>query len=122
MANDLSEGHARSLLGLPQGAVVREAAMDAVLTQGLSVRQTEKLVSRLRSMSESEVLSILRPAPSEPAAEKTEPDVETAAIERQFEEALGTKVTLVRKGRGGRLIIHFYSEEELQGLYDALIG
>jgi len=35
---------------------------------------------------------------------------------------LGTKVTLARSKKGGRLIIHFYSEEELQGLYDLLIG
>jgi ParB family transcriptional regulator, chromosome partitioning protein len=121
MSGDLSEGHARNLLGLPQGAAVQEAAMVAIIEQGLSVRQAETLVSRLRSMSEVEALAILRPAPASPREEQPEPDVETRAIERQFEEALGTKVKLLRRGKGGRLIIHFYSEEELQGIYDILV-
>jgi ParB family chromosome partitioning protein len=35
---------------------------------------------------------------------------------------LGTKVNLVRAKKGGRLVIHFYSEEELQAIYEAIIG
>ena len=36
-------------------------------------------------------------------------------------EALGTRVRLLRGRRGGRLVIHFFSDEELQGLYEAIV-
>jgi ParB family chromosome partitioning protein len=40
----------------------------------------------------------------------------------KFQARLGTKVNLVRGKKGGRLVIHFYSEEELQAIYEAIIG
>jgi ParB family chromosome partitioning protein len=42
-------------------------------------------------------------------------------LEDRFREALGTKVQLFRSQRGGRLVIHFYSEEDLQALYDLMV-
>jgi ParB family chromosome partitioning protein len=47
---------------------------------------------------------------------------QTRALETRFREALGTKVNLTRKGAGGRIVIHFYSEEELDALYERIIG
>jgi ParB family chromosome partitioning protein len=47
--------------------------------------------------------------------------MENRALEEQFRAALGTKVTLSRSRRGGKLVIHFYSDEELQGLYDVIV-
>jgi ParB family chromosome partitioning protein len=44
------------------------------------------------------------------------------ALEARFREALGTKVNLVRSGDGGRIVIYFYSEEELDALYERFIG
>ena len=43
-----------------------------------------------------------------------------AALERRLREALGTKVELYRSRKGGRVVVHFYSEEELQALLDLL--
>ena len=44
------------------------------------------------------------------------------ALETRFREALGTKVSLTRRGEGGRVVIHFYSEEELNALYERIVG
>ena len=105
----IREGHARALLALPTPEA-QVAALKTVVNQALSVRQTEELVRRLRA---------------EPPTAKPQPpsDPEIEALEARFRGALGTKVTLHknRKGRG-RLVIHFYSEEELQAIYDLITG
>jgi len=105
----IHEGHARALLALP-GPEAQEAALKTVVDKGLSVRQTEELVRRL----------LAEPTPKKP---KEPANPETEALETEFRESLGTKVNLYksRKGRG-RLVIHFYSEEELQAIYDAIVG
>jgi ParB family chromosome partitioning protein len=73
------------------------------------VRQTEETVRRL----------VAGPKPK-PADQPSSP--ETKALEDRFREALGTKVQLFRSKRGGRLVIHFYSEEELQAFYELIVG
>jgi ParB family chromosome partitioning protein len=105
----IREGHARALLALPT-TDAQVAALETVVSRDLSVRQTEELVRRLISQPPEE-------QPSKPV------DAETEALERQFRDTLGTKVKLYRNRKGkGRMIIHFYSEEELQAIYDAIIG
>jgi len=104
----ISEGHARALLGLER-AELQETALNTVLRKGLSVRQTEDLVRRLQEGRRPP-----RPAPAS--------SPETKALEAEFREALGTKVTLKRSGMKGRLVIHFYSDEELDALYDRIVG
>jgi ParB family chromosome partitioning protein len=105
----ISEGHARALLGLePPG--VQEAALNTVLKQGLNVRQTEELVRHLLGVPEQEQ----QPAPEVPG--------QMRALEASFREALGTKVNLARSGKGGRIVIYFYSEEELGALYERIVG
>jgi ParB family chromosome partitioning protein len=44
------------------------------------------------------------------------------ALEDKFRQALGTKVSLTQGSRGGRLVIYYYSDEELQGIYDLIVG
>ena len=104
----ISEGHARALLGLEDDQETMKRAIKTVLKQRLNVRQTEELVRRLRTS---------------PASPKDTRSVspETRALEGEFAQALGTKVNLARSKKGGRLTIHFYSEEELQGLYELLV-
>lgn len=102
----LSAGHARALLALAK--LTDQLAMaKAVIDKGLSVRQTEEAVRRLSAECKP------------PARRQRSP--ETAALEDTFRQALGTKVNLTRGRRGGKLTIYFYSEEELQTLYDILI-
>jgi ParB family chromosome partitioning protein len=105
----ISEGHARALLGLEQ-TEAQEAALKTVLKRGLNVRQTEGLVRRLLGQDQERQRPTRQVSP------------ETRALESQFREVLGTKVDLRRKGAGGRLVIHFYSKEELEALYERIVS
>jgi ParB family chromosome partitioning protein len=104
----IHEGHARALLGLPT-AKAQVAALSTVLERGLNVRQTEDLVRRLSGD---------KPTPK--AASKKTP--EEKALEDQLRQSLGTRVTLAHARRGGRIVIHYYSDEELNALIDKLLS
>jgi len=85
-----------------------------VTQRGLSVRQTEELVRRLLAAQQREA--------DEDNAETAPPDPLTRQLEDAFRSALGTKVALTRGRRGGRLVISFYSDEELQTIYERIVG
>lgn len=104
----LTEGHARALGGL--GVEHQDLVLDSVIGQELSVRQTEELVRRLRT-----------PRP-EPAAHPRASDPDMDRVEEDLRRALGTKVSLARSRRGGRIVIEYYSDEELGRLYERLTG
>jgi len=104
----ITEGHARAVLGL-DGPDDQRKVWKAILKRGLNVRQAEETVRRLAA----------GPRPRQP---DQQPSPETKALEDRFREALGTKVQLFRSKRRGRLVIHFYSEEELQALYELIVG
>jgi len=103
----ITEGHARAMLAL-DGPDGQRNVWKAVLGRGLNVRQTEEMVRRLT-------------AGPRPKRLEQSPSPETKALEDRFREALGTKVQLFRSRHGGRLIIHFYSEEDLQALYELMV-
>src|SRR5215212_7277189 len=119
-AGDISEGHARELLGLPT-APEQVAALEWVLEKGLSVRQTEELVRRWAAGESPKG----GPAPPEPATRgETDRD---AALRQAFidglQRALGTRVGFrPAKEGGGTLTIHYNSDEELNALYEKLGG
>lgn len=108
-AGRLSEGHGRALGGLAPEA--QPAALRAIAGQGLSVRQAEELVRRLRE-----------PRAARPASAAPRTDAELERVEEELRSSLGTKVRLERSRRGGRIVIEFYGDEELGRLYDRLIG
>lgn len=103
----VSMGHARALLTLAEPDAQRRVARD-VVAKGLSVRETEALVRRLTAPDHR----------SPRTAEAT--DANTRAAEERLRFALGTRVRIVRKRRGGRIEIDFTSEEELQRLFEQL--
>lgn len=105
----LSAGHARAIGGLPVSQQAHVAR--TVIDQGFSVRQAEELVRRLRE-----------PRDATRAAPRRLPDPDLERVEEDLRRRLGTKVTLARSRKGGRIIIEFYSDEELGQLYDRLIG
>ena len=114
--NALSEGHARALLSLPDDETVAQAA-EQVVARGLTVRQTEELARRLLAVAEAaQAAEEVAEAAADPAA------AHTRRLEDEFRGVLGTKVSLMRGRRGGRLVIHFYSEEELQAIYQHIVG
>lgn len=103
---DISEGHARALLML-EDADEQVLAYRTVQRRSLSVRKTEELVRRLQN-------------PPEEAPHRSRRTPETEALERRLRDTLGTKVELFRSRKGGRVVIHFYSEDDLQALLDRL--
>jgi ParB family chromosome partitioning protein len=105
----LTEGHGRALGGLL--TQLQDRVLDSVIGQDLSVRQTEELVRRLREP---------KPEPAAPRPRRADPDLER--VEEDLRRALGTKVSLARSRRGGRIVIEYYSDEELGRLYERLTG
>lgn len=109
----ISEAHARALLGLEEEDLQVEA-LTLVLRRGLTVRQTEELVRRLLIATADE---------EEPVAEDDPQALYVQAMQQSLRDRLGTKVDVSRSRRGrGRLVIHFYSDEELQSVYEAILG
>ena len=108
-AGALSMGHARAIVSLAEAGDQRRIARE-VISRGLSVRETEALVKREAA-----------PALSTDK-ERTPPqkDVHTRAAEEQLHLALGTRVEVKRRGKGGMIEIAFANEEELQRLYEYL--
>jgi ParB family chromosome partitioning protein len=104
----LTEGHARAIL-MANGESARLEVLQRVLADHLSVRDTEALARAMNSRRTA------APAPEV----RMDPDVER--LEEAFRQALGTRVRLMKGRRGGRLVITFFSDEELQGLYEAIV-
>jgi ParB family chromosome partitioning protein len=103
----ISEGHGRALAAITIPELQR-AVLGVVLERGLSVRQTEELVRRKRD--------------EEPgtATERRTLGHDLQDLEAQLRGVLATKVGIVRTRRGGRLVIDFYSDEELDRLYSII--
>jgi ParB family chromosome partitioning protein len=101
----ISEGHARAIL-MADGQAQQLRLLERLLEEQVSVRDTQALAREMNA-GRARVPSVAG-----------DPDVER--LEEAFRQALGTRVRLHRGRRGGRLVIHFYSDEELQGLYEAL--
>jgi ParB family chromosome partitioning protein len=101
----LSMGHARALLALSDEVSQLQLARD-IVTGNLSVRETETLIRKAQN----------------PPAAKPEPqkDVHTRAAEDKLRLALGTRVRIVRRGKGGKLEVDFANEDELQRIYEYL--
>jgi len=108
LSGAISEGHARALLMLDEDEA-KVLALRMVTRRHLSVRQTEELVRRLQAATRA----VSRQRTRSP---------ETEALENQFRNSLGTKVDLFRSRKGGKLVIHFYSDEDLQALYERIVG
>ena len=104
--NQVSMGHARALLALPN-IKAQSSALQTILTQELSVRQTEELVNKLKGQK--------RPKP--PKKDPKSPELKS--IEEELQSSLGTKVRLTRSKSGkGTITIHYYSDEEFNTLID----
>ena len=102
----ITEGHARVLLALPTEEA-QIAAMNAVIAQSMSVRQTEEYVRKLTGNAETE-------KPPRTAAEVTP---ELRAMEDYLRRSIGTRVSIKPgKSGSGTIQIHYYSSEELENL------
>jgi len=105
----LSMGHARALLPLPSEASQINLAKQ-ILKTGMSVREVERRVKRLVS----------QPDRSQKAPARTDPNLQ-AAISR-LEEHCQTRIEIRQQGNSGRIILHYASSEELERIYELLLG
>lgn len=95
---EISSGHARALLSLDDKDL-RRKAMQEIIEKGLSVRETERLIKVLST-------------PKKQKARKV-PDAEYQALEERFREVFGTKVRIMNSKKSGKILIEYYSLEEL---------
>lgn len=106
-AGRISEGHGRALKGL-DGEKAQNAALATVTQQDLNVRQTEELVRKLKGHKP-------------PAPPKRRPGADVSALQAELRDALGTKVSLQHSGKGGKITLFYYSDEELDALIARLL-
>lgn len=102
---DLSMGHARALLGLGENRQAEAARK--VVRGGLSVRATEHMVKRMTK--------VRKPAPESNGAGH-----DVRHLENDLSERVGAKVEIKHAGKKGRLIIHYHSLDELDGILDRI--
>jgi len=102
----LSMGHARVLAGL-KGSSEQMACRDLAIKKGLSVRQLEALAQKAAARSRSR-------------SKESERDQYMRDLGEDLKRRLGTKVELKPQGKRGRIIIHYYSDDELDRLLELL--
>ncbi len=102
--NSLTMGHARALLGAGTSAQQR-AAWRAVVSKGLSVRETETMVKQLKAEK-------IEPKKSKPGSE----EIYLKDLAEDFSRCLGTKVQIKKHGQKGKVIIDFYTNDDLDRL------
>jgi len=106
----LSMGHARALLALENEEDIREAS-DEIIRKKLSVRETEKLVKKIKTMFgiKPEKTSIIR---------QIDPNV--LELENSLRQQLGTQVKVHTKNKGGRIEISYHDQTELSRILELL--
>ena len=113
VAGEIREGHARVLLGMPEGPARMEVWRETV-RRGLSVRETEAAVRRALSP---------RPARPHTPMSSSGRDTPMRDLETNLRRALGTRVTVTsQRGGGARIVVETYSEEELDAVTSKLLS
>lgn len=105
LAGLISTGHAKAILALRDPAA-QEKLCRRIIKSGLSVREAEKISSRAKSSGVEKK-----------AAKK---DVEVVALEDRLRKALATKVRILSAKRGGRIVIEYFSNADLERIADIL--
>ena len=107
IADMISAGHARALLGISDETLQENTAMK-VFDEKLSVRETEKLVKNLVS-----------PTKKEKTERNTAEDAIYESLEEKMKGIMGTKVSIQRKKNNkGKIEIEYYSRDELERIID----
>lgn len=109
ISGELSEGHARTILGIPDAGVQKKLA-DRIVKERLSVRETERIVKNMM-------------APVIPRERKRNYEKEAIlnSLSEKLKSKLGTKVEIKENGRNkGKIEIEYYSDDELDRIFDLL--
>ena len=104
MDGTISMGHARALLGA-EASSQQIAAWREVISKGLSVRETENLIKKLKTGKK-------KPKKLQPSSE----DIYFSDLANKLSSYFGTKVQIKRSGRKGKVEIDFYSNDDLDRL------
>jgi ParB family chromosome partitioning protein len=100
-------GHAKVILGLhEQNEQLRVAKL--VISNVLSVRETEKLVESASVAKKRGTKGLQRTPWSD--------------VEERLQKRLGTKVVIQKGKRGGKIVIHYFSPPELDGILETLLN
>jgi len=102
ISEKISMGHARALLGLEESKQM-ETLRNEIVKQDLTVRQTESRVNKLKK-------GVL----DKPITQKANKDIFTKDLEKDLARRLGTKVDILPKKNGGKLIVTYYSDNDLE--------
>lgn len=108
MDGDLSMGHARALLGTATSAQ-QNTVFRVIISKGLSVRETERLIKRLKAEKEK---------PKKPISNSEQRYLSDVADD--LSGRFGTKVQIKRRGQKGKVEIEFYSNDDLDRLLSLL--
>jgi len=108
---DITEGHARALLSIPDAELQRRA-WERIIGEKLTVREAERI------SKDAETATVSRETSGEPAKEK---DPNLLDIEDQLRRLFGTKVLITNRRRGGRLEIEYYSPDDLERIVSLLL-
>ncbi len=114
MSGQITEGHARALLGIEEPAV-RLDAWRRIVADSLTVRQAEEIARALKETAG-------KPVRAKAGAPTRAVDPQTREIEADLRSALGARVSLTKGRTGGRIVIRFHSDEELEGIVERLVG
>ncbi len=106
MDGKITSGHARAILGLKDMEAQKKIVKE-IIENDYSVRDTEKLIKEIREQKVK-------------TRRLTEEDPIIKSIEESLKEALGTKVRLSQGKKAGRIIIEYYSQEELNRIIEIL--
>jgi len=107
---EITEGHARAILMAGDDAIKQFEVYNAILTDRLNVREAENRARHIAGKSFT---------PRKRATLVQDPEMK--AWQNRLQERLGTKVQLQRMGERGKIVVEFYSEEELRGILNKLI-
>jgi len=105
----ITEGHARSILAI-ENPEKQRALFELILKENLTVREVEEKVKEITVSTHQRRLGGVAP------------NLEYKEKEEQIASALGTKVAIKKSGGGGKIIIEFYSLEELEGIVHKVSG
>lgn len=111
----LTEGHARALLRLLEDSTAMKEVRDQIVAKGLSVRQAEKLTSRIRQTRGST-------RGSSPREKSTIPASFSHSLLTRMTNRLHSKVHLVQNGSRGKIEIEYYSLDDLERVIDLIAG
>ena len=104
--NELSAGHAKVLLGVA-GAAEQSRLAQLVVARRLSVREIERIVAGSAAIRKRAT-----------KAHRLSPIFD---VEERFQTRLGTKVSVLNGKRGGKVVIHYFSPAELDGILEQLL-